>query len=81
MRCVIFVQSQAGGATGPSVLSVDDAVSALTHAVDWARIGHFSLPGARLHSSRLCYSGGIMISSKEVVPSVNPLLKPWVLPL
>ena len=41
-------QSQAGGAAGPSVLSVDDAVSALTDAVEWTRIGHFSLPGARI---------------------------------
>lgn len=65
------MQSQAGGATGPSVLSVDDAVSALTHAVDWARIGHFSLPGARLHSSWLRFPGGIVISKK---------LYPWAFP-
>lgn len=40
----VSAQSPAAAA-GPSVLGVDAAVSALTDAVDWTRLRHFSLPG------------------------------------
>ncbi|CAL8466428.1 g5964 [Coccomyxa elongata] len=41
----VSAQSPAAAA-GPSVLGVDAAVSALTDAVDWTRLRHFSLPAA-----------------------------------
>ncbi len=30
---------------GPSVINVDDAVSAIADSIDWNRLRHFSLPG------------------------------------
>lgn len=42
------VSAQSQSTAGPSLIGVDDAVTILTDAIDWARLRPFSLPGVPL---------------------------------